>query len=294
MSELCHPMLAADLAKLDNDFALLKYPLLASPKLDGIRALLHQGVAYSRNLKTIRNRSVQVWASSYDLHGLDGEFIVGEPTAPDCYNVTQSAIMSAEGQPDFTFYAFDRWAMPDATFAKRLDSIARAHLRVIRVEHKLIRDAVELADYEAEQLALGYEGVMLRQPNGPYKAGRSTLKEGWLIKVKRFMDGEARVLRIEAAETNTNEAFKDELGRTKRSTAKAGRVAKEMIGTIVVRCPVWGELRLSPGTMPHEQRAFYWHHPDHILGRTVHYRAFGYGVKDLPRFPRFYGFRGDL
>lgn len=289
------PMLAADLAKIDNDLTQLKLPAMFSPKLDGIRCLVWEGVAYSRNHKPIPNQHVQAWAKNW--HNLDGELIVGDPTAPDCYNASQSAIMSVGGSADFQFHLFDSMERHCPEFADNfwwLKEEMQGEEKISIVPHVNVGSLKLLEELEAEWLRLGYEGAMLRALNGPYKQGRSTLKEGWLIKLKRFTDGEARVVAIEAAETNTNEAFKDELGRTKRSSAKAGKVSKPMVGTIVAECPVWGELRLAPGKMKHDQREYYWAHPNEILGREVHYRSFGYGVKDKPRFPRFYGFRDEL
>ena len=49
------PMLAA----LCEDVTKLRYPVIASPKLDGIRALVIDGQLVSRTLKPIPNRYVQ-------------------------------------------------------------------------------------------------------------------------------------------------------------------------------------------------------------------------------------------
>ena len=43
------PMLASQI----DDLSSVKYPVYASYKLDGIRAIIYQGVAYSRSLKPI-------------------------------------------------------------------------------------------------------------------------------------------------------------------------------------------------------------------------------------------------
>ena len=37
----------------------LKYPMFASPKLDGIRCFIQDGVAYTRNGKPVRNGVIQ-------------------------------------------------------------------------------------------------------------------------------------------------------------------------------------------------------------------------------------------
>jgi DNA ligase 1 len=62
---------------------LIPYPMLLSPKLDGIRCLIINGVVCGRSLKPIPNRFVQQLFGRPELNGLDGELIVGPPTAKE-------------------------------------------------------------------------------------------------------------------------------------------------------------------------------------------------------------------
>lgn len=292
------PMLSADASTVD--LSTLHYPLLVSPKLDGVRALIWEGVAYSRNAKPIRNRYVQAWAK--DLHNLDGELIVGSPTDPHCLNNTQSGVMSFDGEPDFAFYAFDT-PEREQEFESQFELMSDEHAdedRIVIVPHERVTNSQELLRWEERWLTEGYEGVMLRDPRGSYKHGRSTLREGGLMKLKRFQDGEAVVIRLEEGHVNQNSLQKDELGRAKRSKSSAGLVPSGMVGTIIAMDPKWGELRIAPGIMTNQERqerwAGYLHGlPAHnLLGRKIHWRSFGYGVKDKPRFPRYYGVREDV
>lgn len=283
------PMLSADAS--DVDLGTLKYPLLVSPKLDGIRCILWEGVAYSRNAKPIRNHFIQEWAR--DFHNLDGELIVGSPTDPHCLSNTQSGVMSFDGEPHFVFWAFDT-PERELGFCDQFDLMEDEHGdrdRVVIVPHKLVHSVSQLLAMEENYLTQGYEGVMLRHPHIPYKHGRSTLKEGGLMKLKRFQDGEAVVTALEEGHVNGNTLVRDELGRAKRSTHREGLVPSGMVGTIIAMDPKWGELRIAPGTMTHTDRRDYWTHPRWLIGKTIHWRSFGYGVKDKPRFPRFYGLR---
>lgn len=297
------PMLGASLDGVSLES--LRYPLLASPKLDGVRCLVWEGVAYSRNLKPIRNRAVQRWAAAH--HNLDGELLVGDPTAPGAFNRTQSGVMSTEGEPDFRFWAFDRLIGPQRgrneserwEFAERLCDLQSAvsASRLEYVEHVEIRGPQALEYKENQWLAAGYEGVMLRDPRGPYKHGRSTVREGYLLKLKRFTDGEGVVVGLEEGAHNDNAAFRDELGRLKRTSHTAGKRPAGVVGTLLVRTEEWGVLRVAPGVMTHAERERYWMlrsvptDSEGLLGKRVHWRSFGYGVKDKPRFPRFYGLR---
>lgn len=292
------PMLAASLDGVD--LKTLRYPLLVSPKLDGVRCIVWEGVAYSRNWKPIRNRFVQTWASSF--HNLDGELIVGSPVHDETgepLGRTQSGVMSFDGEPNFTFHLFDT---PDNhhPFTERLDQVQAemdGEVGIENVEHFQVVDQESLIHHEEEFLRLGYEGVMLRDPLGPYKHGRSTLREGWLMKLKRFQDGEAVVTGLEEAMHNANELQRDELGRAKRSKHQENLVPAGMVGTILALSEEWGELRIAPGVMTHFERTSYWNNrdkPGHtIIGKTIHWRSFGYGVKDKPRFARFYGLRSE-
>ena len=60
------------LAYTVEDTSALKYPLFASVKLDGIRCLVIDGVAYSRNMKPIKNEYVQKCIGKTEYNGLDG------------------------------------------------------------------------------------------------------------------------------------------------------------------------------------------------------------------------------
>lgn len=246
------PMLSASLDGVD--LSTLRYPLLVSPKLDGVRCILWEGVAYSRNAKPIRNRFVQEWAQDY--HNLDGELIVGSPTDPHCLNNTQSGVMSFDGEPDFTFHLFDT-IHNEQPFRARLNFVQEQMAReekAVLVPHYVASTHEEVAQVEANALEDGYEGIMLRDPAGPYKHGRSTLREGYLMKLKRFQDGEAVVIRIEEGRVNNNELERDELGRAKRSKHQENLSPSGMVGTIIANDPTWGELRVSPGVMPHAAR----------------------------------------
>ena len=77
------PMLACDCVPVEE----LVFPLIASPKLDGVRCIITAEGALSRTLKPIPNVNVQQLLEGLPI-GLDGELMVGEPTAPDVYRKT--------------------------------------------------------------------------------------------------------------------------------------------------------------------------------------------------------------
>lgn len=289
------PMLAspADLEKIT-------FPVHASPKIDGMRCSILKGKPWTRSLKPIPNLhfNKEMKALNHDglrLEGLDGELTIGEPTDHDVYRKTVSGLMSEDGYPKFTYWVFDLHDMParfDARLAELTNVTADLGPTIRVLPHVILRDMVDLERYESEQINLGYEGVILRASNAPYKYGRSTTREGYMLKVKRFTDAEAVVIGIEEEMHNTNEAQTNELGRTKRSTAKAGLIPKGIMGKLVVRDLVTGvEFRIGTGFDAQTRAAFWRDQHTHIGQTIVKYKSFPVGVKDLPRHPVFLGIR---
>lgn len=284
------PMLAAPAGEL------IHLPALLSPKLDGIRCLIVDGVVVGRSLKPLPNKYVQKIFGRPELNGLDGELIVGQPTAKEVFQVTSSGVMSIEGEPEVSFWVFDDFS-ESGGFQRRLHT---AHRRIKKqkfcetVPHDMVANADELNSWEEDYLELGYEGVMLRHPDGPYKHGRSTAKEGWLLKVKRFEDSEARVIGFSELMHNANEAKRNELGHLERSSHKAGKVGKQILGALAVQDLKTGvEFDIGTG-FTEAQRQLLWATGDNLIGKVVKYKSQPTGVKEKPRFPVFLGFRDKV
>jgi len=281
---------------VNADFAKIQYPVYASPKIDGIRCSVVGGKALSRTLKNIPNKAIFEYLSDPQLEGLDGELIVGSPVSPTVYNETVSKVMSFDkGMDNVAYYVFDihnhAGDFTTRNLALRKFNNPKGRLPIIQLEQKWISDEDEMIGYEARCVGMGYEGIILRSPTAPYKFGRSTVKEGYLLKVKRFEDSEAEIIGFEEEMFNGNCAETNELGRTKRSTAKAGLSGKGTLGAFQVRDVGTGVV-FSIGTgLTAEQRQQYWDDRDGILGGFVKYKYFPVGVKVAPRHPVFLGFR---
>lgn len=274
----------------EADLSNLKFPLFASPKLDGIRCSIVGGKALTRTLKEVPNRDVFSYLSLDAWTGLDGELIVGDPTDPDVYRNTVSGIMSRDGMPGFNYYVFDNHTAQGGwqqRFEALQEFVGPETIQVL--EHEIILNHDDLIAYESARVDEGYEGVILRHPDAPYKFGRSTAKEGYLMKVKRFVDSEAVVIGVEEEMFNGNEATTNELGRTKRSTAKAGLVPKGRMGKLHVRDLTSGvEFHIGTG-FTDADKAWWW--AEDRTGLLVKYKSFPVGVKSLPRHPVYLGLR---
>ena len=275
------------------DTTKLVFPIYASPKLDGIRVIIKDNQVLSRNGKLIPNVFIQSLLKSY--HGLDGELIVGHPTHPNVFQLTTSGVMSIEGTPNVCLYVFDCWYAEggiDTRYNEVLKITRNSSKADIEVVPQIIINSLEeLYKFEEDCLAKGYEGVMLRYPNAPYKNGRSTVKEGALLKLKRFSDSEAYILGMEPLLRNHNEPTKNALGHTERSSHIYNKVADDLLGALNVKDIHTGiEFSIGSG-FTEEQRREIWNKQVELIGSIVKYKYFEVGVKDKPRFPIFLGFR---
>lgn len=285
------PMLAATI----KDITDVKFPVYASPKLDGIRGVVIDGVLKSRSLKGIPNAYVSERFSKDEFSGLDGELILGSPTAKDVYRQSNGACARHDGTPDVKFYVFDYYPSTEG-FGGRLDSVtslAMGESNLVVVEHTLINNAVDLITFENDCLEFGYEGLILRSPSGEYKFGRSTMKQQGMMKLKRFTDSEAEILEVIEERENTNEKVTNELGRSKRSSHAAGKIGKDTAGGFRVRDIVSGvEFDIGSGLSDEDGR-YYWTNRKTVVGRVIKYKSFLVGVKDKPRHPVYLGPRED-
>ena len=299
MTTTVKPMLAGkatdeQISKLFDQFG----EMYASPKLDGIRCMIQNGVALSRSLKPIRNKYIQNILGGMELfNGLDGELIVGDPTAHDVCRTTTSNVMRSTGMPDFIFWIFDLFDS-SYTYSSRQYEIYHIDPTGVQPHIKILKSVSvfnmkELQAYEQYCLNLGYEGVILRDPNSMYKHGRSTAKEGGLLKVKRFEDGEAGILAVEEQMHNGNKATTNELGRTQRSSHKENKVPMGTLGALVCKDVVTG-IQFNIGTgFTDEVRQQLWWSRDRLIGQTIKYKSFKIGVKDAPRHPVYLGMRDE-
>lgn len=289
------------LASACTDTTKLKFPVLVSKKLDGVRCTVQGGVLLSRSLKPIPNVHVQKLFSTLP-EGIDGELIYGDPCAPTAYRDTVSIVMSDDKPADgVRLHVFDIFAPPSVPFGVRIVHACMAvtdeeNPNVVFVDHVHVKNIKELDAYEITALEEGNEGVMIRSLDGPYKCGRSSEREGYLLKLKRFQDCEAEVVAFYELMHNDNEAFTNELGRTARSSHAENKIGLDTLGGFIVRGlngPYEGvEFRVGNGEgMTQELRKQFWNDRPALLGRTMKVKYFPSGSKDRPRHPLWLGWR---
>lgn len=299
---ITRPMLAASIRPEKGEtLERLRYPLLASPKLDGIRLLCHpERGPVTRKFIPVPNRYLREILSHEMYKGLDGEIMMMDSSGkPLPFNPIQSAVTTHEGQPQIQYWVFDYFAHPDEDFRSRYTALTCSEwdkdedpYGIIRVvEHLEVGGPDEVRELAAKWIEEGFEGLVLRDPYKPYKSGRSTFKEQGMVKYKEFTDAEGVIVDFEELLRNQNEQERDEFGLAKRSTEKVGMVPAGTLGALILQTK-WGVLRVGSG-FDAALREHIWNNRGTYLGRTVTFKYQPHGMQDLPRFPIFLRFRED-
>jgi DNA ligase 1 len=286
------PMLACQ--KVPN-IELIGYPVLATPKLDGIRCLVINGKAVSRKFKPIPNKFIRTKIEALCPDGFDGEIMV----KGRCFNDLSGDVRREDGEPDFTYMVFD-YVKNDLKrpYKERIKDamplfgpICSPRLKLVMPKN--IQNHLELAAFEAKCLAEGYEGAITRSPNSPYKCGRSTLAEEYLLKIKRFEDSEATIVGYEEMMHNDNPATKDAFGRTERSSHQENLRGAGVLGKLVCRSPKWTkDFEIGTG-FDAMTRTKLWIGRAALPGKLVKFKHQPSGAGERPRFPVFLGFRDE-
>lgn len=285
------PMLAGKLESEED----VKFPVWATPKLDGIRCLIINGKAVTRKFKPVPNKHIRSLLEKHCLDGFDGEIM----SKGVSFNDLQSLVMTEEGTPSFEYHVFDYVKTSlKKPYLERIDDLIEA-VKKIEVDFvkiispEIVPNLDMLLKMEKLYLDAGYEGIMLRTAESPYKCGRSTVREGYLLKLKRFLDSEAKIIDIEQFHHNANELEKDAFGYAKRSSKKEGKIPLDMLGSFIVEdISTRAQFRVASG-LTEEERKSYWKIKDKLIGKFVKYKYQGHGMKKLPRFPVFLGFRDE-
>jgi len=288
----------------DCDLDKLRFPLMASLKLDGIRCVIVDGEPLSNTLKRIPNEFVYQTLKGIS-YAFDGELLLEDEddcTKPGLHNFNdvQSAMMNKAGKPNFILWVFDTWNANynfdarneylEVIFAGIPSNLIK-HIRLL--PQILCNTLAEVMAFEEWALTAGYEGIMLRSLTGTYKFGRSTFKEHFLLRRKPFVTEECIVIGFNQGNTNENEAYQNELGHTKRSSAQDGLVSAGTLGSFIVKNKKWGQFTLGCGKLTHAERKDIWGNQSRYLGNIATYKYQAIGTKDKPRILTFQHFRNQ-
>lgn len=324
----------------------LNYPLMASYKLDGIRCIFYKGQILSRSLKQIQNKQlrekfepIRKYSEENDLI-LDGEIYSQELT----FQEITSFVMTQDFEdkksikkfgkvmeiPDhlkyYCFDCLDKFTGVNNPFKKRITACYAVQENITDVmevvKHISIISDEFVTNLFENALEDGYEGLILRDPNGLYKFGRGTLKEGIIYKVKPYKTFDAVITGVVQSTIVDPNAEKktNELGRSVTSKKKDDRILIEKASAFNVdykrgcldcdgegancngehgdctSCKGTGILTYSLKVvlaMTDEEKEEMWKNRESYIGRWIQYKGMLVGAKDVPRHPVMERFRED-
>lgn len=273
---------------IDKD---IKFPVLASGKLDGVRGCVQGGTLVSRSLKAhTLNRSVSAYMSKPIFEGLDGEICLKGQRWND-FNANQSAFTSMGGEPEFLCHVFDDISLPYMSAKKRKD-LTKERCKVLFdlgyniafCEQHVITNAADLRALYNSYRERGYEGLIVMDPDGLYKHGRSTLNQGTSLKLKPQNDSEAIVTGFEELMHNLD------AGNSKKLE---NMVPGNKLGALVVD---WNGVKFNIGSgFTDAIRVEVWNKQDFYLGKHVTFKYMEtFPDTGAPRGPIFKGFRSKV
>ena len=290
------------------DFSNLRLPAIVQPKIDGVRGMNLVGHFTARTLKRFRNTELEIFDNPLFL-GFDGELAKGGLTDQHLCTQTTSWTNSYSHKTDrilptwnlFDFVNKDTWYLP---YYKRWE-LLQQYVKALKEKYPefhflqevpgafLAETVEQIQQAHAYFVSLGYEGTIIRYAHGSHKNGRSTLKEGYYLRIKDFLSESAQILGFTEAQENFNIPKINALGYTERSSSKENKIGKGMIGALIIRLPDGNEAKIGTGSLTHEQLTEYFNEPEKLIGRWCDFKHMPQGAKDKPRFGQFSCFRQE-
>lgn len=283
MIKITKPMLACSLMEAGDEHTdeailermkTLRYPVACTLKKDGIRALRLNGTLLSRTFKEIPNKSVRQ-RSMVLPGGIDMELWNPDLT----YDEIESIVMSREHErsDDIQFHLLDQ--VTSAGYMARIAPLIQHYVfkeptPSINVEVPIIcKDANELMERFKQSEEMMDEGICFRLLMSPYKQGRSTFNEQYLMKLCRFTREEVTIVKA-------NEQL-DQRGHP-----------MGVLGSFTCLRANGEECTVGTG-FNHKQRKSLWLDGWSNRGNIITIKYKGHGMKVKLRAPVFVGFRKD-
>jgi len=309
----------------------LNYGLLASTKLDGCRMLSYQGKLVTRSLKLIQNKQInekfnplalytakqnvimdgEIYAEGIPFYMISSCFMTQDYTTKKSIKRWQELcetyemdITREEVLDKLKFYMFDCVEDEDygMTFEDRTRNVIAASRLfndlIVPVQQVRVESADEVRVMFKDVLSDGYEGLILKDLNGRYKCGRTTLKGGLGYKCKPYVTLDAQIISVNQATKVDPEAEKtiNELGRSVTSKKKEDRIPIQRAKTFTVI------FTKDDGTKHNvdvaiggteAERDEIWANKESYIGRWIEYKGLLVGSKDVPRHCNMERYRID-
>lgn len=266
------------------DITKVKYPAYIQPKLDGYRCVYREGAMWSRAGKPFGNKNLALHFKKLfqtSEYVLDGELYCHGTS----FNSLQKILNTEEAPLPVTlkYVVYDcvhltQWDYQHSKkeYQNRLvdlrhivNGVIGEHSKVIDIANDKVNSAAEAVDKYKEYLKNGYEGAMLKAPDGLYRWKRTTVKSGEMLKVKPFKSIDLPIESIYAGEG--------------KFEGMAGGVDCTFNGvTVSIGSGFDVDTRKKMAAAPHD-----------YLGKTIEIKYFEETEDGSLRFPTFVRFREE-
>lgn len=300
--------------KTANGFASdsIRWPMLASRKMDGMRLLCWGGQLLTRTLKPQPNKALAERLKPLTDKCLkEGIVLDGEIYSHHhAFDVHQSVIRSEnQDLPSQMHYlVFDgmpleEWGCCPRSFEERqsflhevLPSLGESSSCPWGIVDQFeVYDSSDAQQWMDQWIQSGYEGLMLRSPSSSYKHGRATVREGTFFKFKQSATGEARIVDIlerrQMIDGASGSRGLTPGGKLERVHKKDMFIGSGKIGAVMLLSPEWpGRFKatFARGHKPEETWGLTWENRLRFLGRLAKFKYQPQGVKNVPRMARIF------
>lgn len=183
------PMLAHDYLKQGHR---IKYPCIASPKLDGVRCLAirtEEGVE-------LKSRGGKLYNIPHVQEELEEVMVVGEVYDGELYvhgwpleDIVSATKKISDKTKHLMYYIFD--LVNDKPYFERIEDAYNYRVALVQsidiLAHTTVKDEEDMKRTHKYYVQQGYEGIMLRNLYGMYESGKRSAD---LQKYKEFVDAE--------------------------------------------------------------------------------------------------------
>ena len=257
--EVFLPMLAKDGRKVK-----ITYPCDAQPKLDGVRCMATADRLMSRGGKEYDVQHIKDSLPSHTTPKVvfDGEIYIHGNSLQNTVSLVKKP---KPGSEKLQYWVYDMY-FPDAPnmpWSRRknymklmMPHLASEHIEI--VETVQVNNEAEMLRLHGKDVEQGYEGIILRHPEGTYTLGH---RSSSLIKYKEFIDDEFQIV-----------GYKEGVGKFQ--------------GCVIWTCevPDVGTFDVVPkGTLEMKQK--WYKEANDIVGKDLTVRFQAYTDDGLPQFP---------
>lgn len=249
----------------------LKYPVIVSPKWNGEFVMKDDDVVTTRQGKPFANQYVNDACNKVLKNGMNAELIIKDKTFHQIAGYCNSKYPKVKYP--LTLYVFDWvWNDPREQYINRIkrinfnlpiicDEAVAYYFGGIQLNNK--EDVLKFHNYSLEQ---GAEGIVIRDPEGPYKWGRSTKNEAYAFKMIEIV-----------TKIGTIVGFTE--NSVKSNTIGAIRIDTDEYGPIIVGSGFDNLTGINMKT-----------NPESFIDKKVYYQYRPHGMQLMPRQPIFGGF----